>query len=75
LPDRITPHASNQAKDACGVIQHITPLTTLQTRILNLLGLSAAVYARLEKIEESHFIFSKWTVYVCEKKILKPPWI
>jgi transposase len=29
------------------VIQHITPLTTLQTRILELLGLSAAVYNRL----------------------------
>jgi len=29
------------------VIQHITPLTTLQTRILELLGLSAAVYTRL----------------------------
>jgi len=29
------------------VIQHITPLTTLQSRILELLGLSAAVYARL----------------------------
>jgi len=28
-------------------IQHITPLTTLQTRILELLGLSAAVYTRL----------------------------
>jgi transposase len=47
LPDRITPHASNQAKDACGVIQDITPLPTLQTRILELLGLSAAVYTRL----------------------------
>lgn len=29
------------------IIQHITPLTTLQTRILELLGLSAAVYTRL----------------------------
>ena len=29
------------------VIQHITPLTTLQSRILELLGLSAAVYLRL----------------------------
>lgn len=29
------------------IIQHITPLTTLQTRILKLLGLSAAVYTRL----------------------------
>jgi transposase len=29
------------------VIQHVTPLTTLQTRILELLGLSAAVYTRL----------------------------
>lgn len=29
------------------VIQHITPLTTLQTRILELLGLSAAIYTRL----------------------------
>jgi transposase len=29
------------------MIQHITPLTTLQTRILELLGLSAAVYTRL----------------------------
>lgn len=29
------------------VIQHITPLTTLQTRILELLGLSPAVYTRL----------------------------
>jgi transposase len=29
------------------LIQHITPLTTLQTRILELLGLSATVYARL----------------------------
>jgi hypothetical protein len=47
LPDRITPHASNQAKDACGVIQHITLLITLQMRILELLGLSAAVYTRL----------------------------
>lgn len=28
-------------------IRHITPLTTLQTRILELLGLSAAVYTRL----------------------------
>jgi hypothetical protein len=29
------------------VIQHITPLTTLQTRILELLGLSVAIYSRL----------------------------
>ncbi len=29
------------------VIQHLTPLTTLQTRILELLGLSAATYTRL----------------------------
>ncbi len=29
------------------IIQHITSLTTLQTRILELLGLSAAVYTRL----------------------------
>jgi transposase len=29
------------------IIQHITPLTTLQTHILELLGLSAAVYTRL----------------------------
>jgi transposase len=29
------------------IIQYITPLTTLQTRILELLGLSAAVYTRL----------------------------
>jgi len=29
------------------IIQHITPLTTLQTRILELLGLSAAIYTRL----------------------------
>jgi transposase len=29
------------------VIQHVTPLTTLQSRILELLGLSAAVYTRL----------------------------
>ena len=29
------------------IITHITPLTTLQTRILELLGLSAAVYTRL----------------------------
>ncbi len=29
------------------ILQHITPLTTLQTRILELLGLSAAVYTRL----------------------------
>jgi transposase len=29
------------------IIQHITPLTSLQTRILELLGLSAAVYTRL----------------------------
>ena len=29
------------------IIQHITPLTALQTRILELLGLSAAVYTRL----------------------------
>ena len=29
------------------IIQHITPLTTLQTCILELLGLSAAVYTRL----------------------------
>lgn len=29
------------------VIQHVTPLTTLQTRILRLLGLSAAIYTRL----------------------------
>jgi len=29
------------------IIQHITPLTTLQTRILELLGLSTAVYTRL----------------------------
>ena len=29
------------------LIQHITPLTTLQSRILELLGLSAAVYLRL----------------------------
>ena len=29
------------------VIRHVTPLTTLQTRILELLGLSAAVYTRL----------------------------
>jgi len=29
------------------LIQYITPLTTLQTRILELLGLSAAVYTRL----------------------------
>ena len=28
-------------------LRHITPLTTLQTRILELLGLSAAVYTRL----------------------------
>ncbi len=29
------------------VIQHVTPLTTLQTRILELLGLSAAIYTQL----------------------------
>jgi transposase len=29
------------------VIQHVTPLTTLQTRILRSLGLSAAIYTRL----------------------------
>ena len=29
------------------VIQHVTPLTALQTRILELLGLSAALYTRL----------------------------
>ena len=29
------------------IIRHITPLTPLQTRILELLGLSAAVYTRL----------------------------
>ena len=29
------------------VIQHVTPLTILQTRILELLGLSAAIYTRL----------------------------
>jgi transposase len=29
------------------IIQHITPLTTVQTRILELLGLSSAVYTRL----------------------------
>jgi hypothetical protein len=28
-------------------IRHITPLTTLQARILELLGLSATVYTRL----------------------------
>jgi hypothetical protein len=28
-------------------IRHITPLTPLQTRILELLGLSAAIYTRL----------------------------
>gem|GEM_PF-5498890 len=35
-------------------IRHITPLTPLQTRILELLGLSAAVYTRLaENCEKS----------------------
>jgi transposase len=37
----VTVHLSDR------IIQHITPLTTLQTRILELLGLSAAVYTRL----------------------------
>ncbi|MDI6768842.1 MAG: IS1634 family transposase, partial [Anaerolineales bacterium] len=29
------------------IIRHVTPLTALQTRILELLGLSAAIYTRL----------------------------
>jgi hypothetical protein len=32
------------------IIRHVTPLTALQTRILGLLGLSAAIYTRLAEI-------------------------
>jgi len=31
------------------IIRHVTPLTTLQTRILELLGLSPGVYTQLSK--------------------------
>lgn len=40
-------------------LEHITPLTTLQTRILELLGLSINFINDWQKIEKSHFIFSE----------------
>ncbi len=40
-------------------LEHITPLTTLQTRILELLGLSINFINDWQKIEKSHFFFSK----------------
>jgi hypothetical protein len=38
--------------------RHITPLTTLQTRILELIGLSVAIIRGWQKNEESYLIYS-----------------